>query len=151
MKPGVAGLTFFGLIIGCMLAAAVMVLRQPVYQRKLEANKGVQIPEWRLPEAIVGGIAFTGAMFWLGWSGYREEVHWIVPTLSGLVSGFGLLSIFVQALNYLVDAYLMACFPPFALLTLLTLCSVRCIRHRCEYTSSLSFRRRLSIVRNIHV
>lgn len=30
-----------------------------------------------------------------------------VPTLSGLLIGFGLLSIFLQALNYLVDAYLM--------------------------------------------
>jgi DHA1 family multidrug resistance protein-like MFS transporter len=30
-----------------------------------------------------------------------------VPTLSGLLTGFGLLSIFLQSLNYLVDAYLM--------------------------------------------
>jgi len=30
-----------------------------------------------------------------------------VPTLSGLLTGFGLLAIFLQSLNYLVDAYLM--------------------------------------------
>lgn len=40
-------------------------------------------------------------------SGYKPETHWIVPTLSGLMTGFGLMSIFLQALNYLVDAYLM--------------------------------------------
>ena len=40
-------------------------------------------------------------------SGYNKDVHWIVPTLSGLCTGFGLMSIFLQALNYLVDAYLM--------------------------------------------
>ena len=34
-------------------------------------------------------------------------LQWIVPTLSGLMTGFGLLSIFLQALNYIVDAYLM--------------------------------------------
>lgn len=31
----------------------------------------------------------------------------MVPTASGLFTGFGLMSIFLQALNYLVDAYLM--------------------------------------------
>ena len=40
-------------------------------------------------------------------SGYKASVHWIVPTLSGLLTGFGLLAIFLQSLNYLVDAYLM--------------------------------------------
>lgn len=40
-------------------------------------------------------------------SGYREDIHWIVPAASGLCTGFGLMSIFLQALNYLVDAYLM--------------------------------------------
>lgn len=40
-------------------------------------------------------------------SGYTRSVHWIVPALSGLFTGFGLMSIFLQSLNYLVDAYLM--------------------------------------------
>jgi MFS transporter, DHA1 family, multidrug resistance protein len=31
----------------------------------------------------------------------------MVPTASGVFTGFGLMSIFLQALNYLVDAYLM--------------------------------------------
>jgi MFS transporter, DHA1 family, multidrug resistance protein len=64
-------------------------------------------------------------MLWLGWSGFRKDVHWIAPTLSGLLryrtpeclvkwntadrwnSGFGIMAIFLQALNYLIDAYLM--------------------------------------------
>lgn len=40
-------------------------------------------------------------------TGYTNKIHWIVPALSGLFTGFGLMSIFLQALNYLVDAYLM--------------------------------------------
>lgn len=40
-------------------------------------------------------------------TGYTKEIHWIVPALSGLFTGFGLMSIFLQSLNYLVDAYLM--------------------------------------------
>ncbi|KAK3947241.1 major facilitator superfamily domain-containing protein [Pseudoneurospora amorphoporcata] len=107
MTPGVAGLAFFGMIIGQIFAGITILLQQPWYMRKLNANNGVPIPEWRLPSVIAGGFAFSGGLFWFGWSGYTGQVHWIVPTLSGLLSGFGLASIFLQALNYLVDSYLM--------------------------------------------
>ncbi|OAA67187.1 major facilitator superfamily transporter multidrug resistance [Niveomyces insectorum RCEF 264] len=107
MSPGIGGLPFFGMITGQLFAGVSMLLQQPWYNRKLKANNNVPIPEWRLPSVIVGGVAFTGGIFWFGWSGYRADIHWIVPTLSGLLTGFGLMSIFLQSLNYLVDAYLM--------------------------------------------
>ena len=107
MSSGVAGLTFFGMVTGQIIAGVTVLLQQPWYQRKLAANYGVPIPEWRLPSVIAGGVAFAAGLFWFGWSGYRKDIHWIVPTLSGLLSGFGLASIFLQSLNYLVDAYLM--------------------------------------------
>ncbi|KAG7285130.1 hypothetical protein NEMBOFW57_009751 [Staphylotrichum longicolle] len=107
MSSGVAGLTFFGMVTGQIIAGFTVLLQQPWYQRKLAANNGVPIPEWRLPSVIAGGVAFAAGLFWFGWSGYRRDIHWIVPTLSGLLSGFGLASIFLQSLNYLVDAYLM--------------------------------------------
>jgi DHA1 family multidrug resistance protein-like MFS transporter len=107
MTAGVAGLTFFGMVLGQIIAGITVLLQQPWYMRKLAANNGVPIPEWRLPSVIAGGVAFAAGLFWFGWSGYRRDIHWIVPTLSGLLTGFGLASIFLQALNYLVDAYLM--------------------------------------------
>jgi len=106
-SPGVSGLTFFGMIIGQIIAGIIVLLQQPWYQRKLAKNNNVPVPEWRLPSVIAGGAAFAVGLFWFGWSGYRADVHWIVPTLSGLLTGFGLMSIFLQGLNYLVDAYLM--------------------------------------------
>ncbi len=106
-SPGISGLTFIGMITGEIISGIVVLLQQPWYNRKLAANNGVPVPEWRLPSVIAGGFAFTGGIFWFGWSGYRPEVHWIVPTLSGLLTGFGLMSIFLQSLNYIVDAYLM--------------------------------------------
>ena len=107
MSSGVGGLTFFGMITGQLIAGFAVLLQQPWYARKLAANGGVPIPEWRLPSVIAGGVAFAGGLFWFGWSGYRADIHWIVPTLSGLLTGFGLASIMLQSLNYLVDAYLM--------------------------------------------
>ncbi|KAL8804248.1 MAG: hypothetical protein Q9182_002702 [Xanthomendoza sp. 2 TL-2023] len=106
-NPGVGGLPYFGMILGQISAGIYIALTQPSYNRKLAANGGVPVPEWRLFPVILGGIAFTGGLFWFGWSGYQASTHWIVPTLSGLLTGFGLLSIFLQSLNYLVDAYLM--------------------------------------------
>ncbi|KAH7095820.1 major facilitator superfamily [Paraphoma chrysanthemicola] len=107
MNLGVGGLPFFGMITGQILAGGLIFLRQPGYQKKLAANNNIPIPEWRLPEVILGGVCFSVGIFWFGWTGYKESIHWIVPTLSGILIGFGLLSIFLQALNYLVDAYLM--------------------------------------------
>ena len=107
MNMGVGGLPYFGMIIGMLIAGLYIVLTQPSYNRKLAANDNIPIPEWRLPPVIVGGVSFACGLFWFGWSGYKESIHWIVPTLSGLMTGFGLLAIFLQALNYLVDAYLM--------------------------------------------
>lgn len=94
------------MIIGELIAGVVVLAQQPWYQRKLTSNNGIPIPEWRLPSVIAGGVAFMGGIFWFGWTGYRADIHWIVPTASGLLTGFGLMSIFLQSMNYLVDAYL---------------------------------------------
>lgn len=106
-NAGVGGLPLLGMVVGMIFAGIVIVIDQPRYVKKLKANNDIPIPEWRLPNVIAGGVAFAGGLFWFGWSGYRADIHWIVPTLSGLLTGFGLLSIFLQALNYIVDAYLM--------------------------------------------
>jgi len=106
-SPGIGGLPYFGMICGQLIAGLYICLESPRYNRKLAANNGIPIPEWRLKPVIAGGISFAIGLFWFGWSGYRRDIHWIVPTLSGLFTGFGLLAIFLQSLNYLVDAYLM--------------------------------------------
>lgn len=106
-NKGVGGLPYFGMVIGELFAGIFIVSQQPAYNKKLAANNNIPIPEWRLPPAIIGGVAFSGGLFWFGWSGYKASIHWIVPTLSGLLTGFGLLTIFLQCLNYIVDAYLL--------------------------------------------
>ncbi|KAL9092314.1 MAG: hypothetical protein Q9165_004488 [Trypethelium subeluteriae] len=107
MNPGVGGLPYFGIITGEILAGVAIMIAQPSYNKKLAKNGGMPIPEWRLPIVIAGGIAFSAGLFWFGWTGFTRDIHWIVPTLSGLLTGFGIMSIFLQCLNYLVDAYLM--------------------------------------------
>ena len=52
--------------------------------------------------------ALTAAgLFWFGWGGYMRSTPWIVPTLAGIFIGFGIYSVFLQCLNYIIDSYLM--------------------------------------------
>jgi DHA1 family multidrug resistance protein-like MFS transporter len=64
MRPGPAGLTFIGLIIGQLVACSFIVSKQPGYARKLAANHNVPIPEWRLAPTVVGAPAFAAGVFW---------------------------------------------------------------------------------------
>jgi DHA1 family multidrug resistance protein-like MFS transporter len=95
------------MITGELIAFVVVVLTNPRYVAKLKANNNIPVPEWRLPISMIGGVLFSGGLFWFGWTGYSGNVHWIVPVFSGLFTGFGIFSIFLSLLNYIVDAYLM--------------------------------------------
>ncbi|KAK1139242.1 hypothetical protein N8T08_001172 [Aspergillus melleus] len=105
MSMGVGGLAFVGLIIGELVGGVYILFLQSSYARKLAANGDKPIPEWRLPPAIVGAVAFTGGMFWFGWAGYKASTHWMAPVSSGVLTGFGIFCIFLQCFNYIVDCY----------------------------------------------
>ncbi|KAB8230386.1 hypothetical protein ETB97_000504 [Aspergillus alliaceus] len=107
MNPGVGGLPLFGMVVGLFIAAGYIIVSSRSYNKKLEANGGIPIPEWRLPPVIAAGALFAAGLFWFGWTGFTDKIPWIVPTLSGLFTGFGLLIIFIQLFNYLIDTYLM--------------------------------------------
>jgi DHA1 family multidrug resistance protein-like MFS transporter len=107
MSPGLGGLPFFGMVVGLFAAGAYVILSNPSYNRRLDANNGIPVPEWRLPPVMIGGVLFAGGLFWFGWTGFTSDIPWIVPTLSGLFTGFGLLIIFMQLFNYMIDTYLM--------------------------------------------
>ncbi|KAB8200796.1 major facilitator superfamily domain-containing protein [Aspergillus parasiticus] len=104
MNPGVGGLPYIGIIVGQLFGALGVFAMQPWVLRKMERNGGIIMPEWRLPIAIPGAVAFSGGLFWLGWSGYRRNISWVVPTVSGLLTGFGLLTMFLPSIAYVVEA-----------------------------------------------
>ncbi|KAJ6013414.1 hypothetical protein N7540_008005 [Penicillium herquei] len=106
MNLGVGSLPFIGLIIGELLAGAYILFDQRSYSKKLAANNNIPVPEWRLPPCILGGICFTLGLFWFGWTGWTKSIHWMAPTASGVMTGFGIYVIFLQCFNYLIDSYL---------------------------------------------
>lgn len=64
MSPGIAGLAFIGLIFGQVLACGFILSQYSVYAKKLAANNGVPVPEWRLLPATLGAPVFTVGIFW---------------------------------------------------------------------------------------
>ena len=106
-NAGLAGLPFFALGIGVIGACTMSIALVPSHNRKMIANNHKAVPEWRLPQVILGGVCFSGGLFWFGWTGFTKDIHWIAPTLSGLLSGFGFVSIFMPLFNFIIDAYLM--------------------------------------------
>ncbi|KAJ5082241.1 hypothetical protein N7532_011284 [Penicillium argentinense] len=106
MNLGVGSLPFIGLIIGELLAGVYILYDQKAYTKKLADNNNIPIPEWRLPPSILGGVCFTVGLFWFGWTGWTKSIHWMAPTASGVITGFGIYVIFLQCFNYLIDSYL---------------------------------------------
>lgn len=128
---GVEGLPYMALIVGVLIAFGVVVFQDRAYARKLEANNNIPVPEWRMPIVMPGGILYAAGeplltfllslsecatadnfctntgLFWLGWTGYTNSIPAIAPTCAGLFLGFGIFSVFLQCLNYIIDAYLM--------------------------------------------
>lgn len=102
---GVAGIPYMALIVGVMIGFVTIVLLNGDYVKKLEANNNIPVPEWRLVITMPGGIIFAIGLFWFGWGGYQPGVHWMVPTAAGVFIGFGIFSVFLQCLNYIIGAF----------------------------------------------
>jgi DHA1 family multidrug resistance protein-like MFS transporter len=98
---------YIGLIIGVLSGCGIVIAFEPRYNRKLKANNGIPVPEQRLIPMMIGAILFPIGLFWFAWTGNYPSINWAAPAVSGILTGAGILTIFLQALNYLVDAYLM--------------------------------------------
>ncbi|KAK9458164.1 major facilitator superfamily domain-containing protein [Dipodascopsis uninucleata] len=108
MSATVGELPYLGMIVGELIGCAIVISFEPSTIRKIMANGGMPVPEARLLPTMVGALIFPIGMFWLTWAGaYHEHVHWIVPTLSGLFIGCGIILLFLSLLTYILESYLM--------------------------------------------
>ncbi|KIW09985.1 hypothetical protein PV08_11761 [Exophiala spinifera] len=105
-NSGVGELPLIGNIIGSSFGGALIFYISARDKKKLLAGIPRQ-PEDRLPVAMFGGIGFAITMFWFGWTGQYNSIHWIVPTIAGACLGCMIMLIFVGYINYLTDTYLM--------------------------------------------
>ncbi|KAJ0369898.1 hypothetical protein COL154_001704 [Colletotrichum chrysophilum] len=88
------GLTFLGLLVGMLLAAATDPLWHRIRSRlmaDLEKETGVEgasEPEFRLPPVICGAFLVTIGLFIFAWTTF-SWIHWIVPIIGSAIFGAG--------------------------------------------------------------
>ncbi|KAL2000332.1 hypothetical protein VTN02DRAFT_3272 [Thermoascus thermophilus] len=103
---GVAALPFLGILIGVILGSCLVIyLTKTRFARKMKKH-GRVVPEERLPPMMIASFLLPMGLFWFGWTSY-PSVHWIAQVIAGVPIGAGILVIFMQGLNYIIDVYLM--------------------------------------------
>lgn len=105
-NSGVGQLPLIGTVVGACFGGAYIFYVSAQDKKQVLAGK-VMRPEDRLSVAMVGGIMFPLSMFGFAWSANFNYVHWIVPTIFGVILSSSILLVFVAYLNYITDSYLM--------------------------------------------
>ena len=103
---GVGALPFLGITVGVLLGGTfIAIVTKTRFQRKF-IKHGHVIPEERLPPMIVGAALLPTGLFWFAWTS-SPHITWVPQVLAGIPIGAGILMIFMQGLNYIIDVYLM--------------------------------------------
>lgn len=103
-QPGVGSLPFISLLIGTVFGAIIVCLFTKYrYKPRLEAGKIT--PEERLVPMFVGGLLLPIGLFWFAWTSSPHISPW--PQIISIAPvGAGILIVFGQGLNYLIDCYI---------------------------------------------
>lgn len=105
-NEGVGALPFLGITVGVLCGGTfIAIVTKTRFQRKL-VKHGRVIPEERLPPMIVGAAILPIGLFWFAWTS-SPHITWVPQVLAGIPIGAGILMIFIQGLNYIIDVYLM--------------------------------------------
>lgn len=105
-SPGVGSLPFLAITVGVILGGALIAYTSKTrFARKLKQH-GRVVPEERLIPMIVGGAVLPAGLFWFAWTSSPNISPW-PQIISGVPIGMGVLLIFLQGLNYIIDVYLM--------------------------------------------
>lgn len=105
-QDGVAALPFIGIMIGVLLGASLIVYTTKTrFARKL-AKHGRVVPEERLVPMMVASVLLPVGLFWFGWTS-SPNISWVPQVIAGVPIGMGILVIFMQGLNYIIDVYMM--------------------------------------------
>lgn len=105
-NEGIAGLPFIGILVGVLCGVALIIWQTKTrFARKL-AKHGRVVPEERLIPMMVASVLLPAGLFWFGWTSH-PSTSWGAQVVAGVPIGMGILVIFMQGLNYIIDVYLM--------------------------------------------
>lgn len=104
-SQGLGALPFLGILIGVVLGCGtITIVTKTRFARKLKKH-GRVIPEERLPPMILGAFILPIGLFWFAWTS-SPNITWVPQVIAGIPIGWGILMIFLQGLNYIIDVYM---------------------------------------------
>ncbi|CUM67401.1 uncharacterized protein PRCAT00005095001 [Priceomyces carsonii] len=104
-QPWQGGLCFIGALIGSLLGIfAGGTINDWCSDFMTKRNKGVKVPEMRLPTIIIGGVLAPVALVLYG-VGIGEHYHWMMPTIGLSLLNFALTQATNVSLVYTIDCY----------------------------------------------
>lgn len=103
---GEVGLSFLGILVGAVaIGTPLYFIWKWKYQSKHFDKDFNMAPEHQLPSACVGAVCLPISLFWFGWTGQYESVHWIVPIMASALFSIGAVLIFNSIFAYQASAY----------------------------------------------
>ncbi|KAJ5692471.1 hypothetical protein N7462_001894 [Penicillium macrosclerotiorum] len=105
-NSGESGLAFLGILVStCCITIPGYFYWKYRWQSQYFDEDGNVAPEMQMPPACVGAFALPISLFWFGWTGNFESVHWIVPIIASMLFAVGGCLIFNCIFCYLAHAY----------------------------------------------
>ncbi|EEB07075.1 fluconazole resistance protein [Schizosaccharomyces japonicus yFS275] len=103
-NTGEVGLSFIGNGLGIIIAGLATPLVYKHYKHCLKKRNNKVVPEDRLYPLLPASFLLPISLFWFAWTSYTS-VPWIVPIISTIFFGIGLLITFFVSYNYIIDSY----------------------------------------------
>src|ERR1700712_5320478 len=71
----------------------------------MEKNGGKLPPKERMVPMMAEAILFPAGLFWFAWTS-SPNISLVPQVLAGIPIGWGILMVFLQGLNYIIDVYM---------------------------------------------
>ncbi|KAK0280028.1 hypothetical protein LTR35_008178 [Friedmanniomyces endolithicus] len=103
---GQGGLPFIAVMGGVMMGGLVNFVFIRTRYMRIMKQYGRVPPEERLVPMMAGSIALPIGLFWFAWTSHPSSSP-IPQIISGAPVGMGIVLIFLQGINYIIDVYMM--------------------------------------------
>ena len=104
-SPGISGLSFTGLCVGCFIVIGLEpLLRRMTFAHKKDPETGKVPPEAMVSIVCIAAVLVPIGELWFAWT-CVPPVHWVWPILAGIPFGSGTTGVFIYASNYLAQSY----------------------------------------------
>lgn len=103
-SPGIASLPFLSIFVGVLFGVLIICLVTKYRLKPRMEAAGKLLPEERLVPMIIGSFLLPAGLFWFAWTSSPHISPW-PQIIAGVPIGAGVMVIFLQGLNYIVDCY----------------------------------------------